>query len=316
MELNETHSGAGRQERTPERTETSSPPREPSSRSPETQRTPKTDADRASAISELLNGRTPEPDTASADGDQGPDPEDYGGEHLDDGPPEPQEGAQDADQQSPPPKPTTLKEAAERLGIEPEDAYKLTLTTGDGEGVTLGQMKDAYVAQETARRETAQREASLDERETAITRSQQLWAQLGDRLEHAIPRESRQQLAQHLDERNAREQRMLMQVAPELQDETVLNTFRDDVVKTLGKYGYKPHEVVIGDHRQALVIRDLIRAQKRLEALRDYKPERQPPRTKSGAKAAPTGSKARVVNKARHGTEADKVAGVSALLRG
>jgi len=290
-----------------------------SSSSPATRLTVSNDSERASAITALLHG---ERDTIGPEAEQTASPT---SEAAPDGvPDEPGDaaGPVSADEgegeglEAPLGKPATLKEAAEKLGMSAEDVYKLALTTGDGGSVTLGELKDAYVSQETARRETAKREADLDQRETAITRSQQLWAQLGDQLGQVIPEDARQQLAAHLDETNAREQRMLLQVAPELQDETQLNRFREDVVETLAQYGYRPQEIAIGDHRQALVLRDLIRAKKRLKALEDYKPDRKPPRAKAAGRGAPASSNAKIVERARRGTEADKVAGVSALLKG
>lgn len=296
--------------------ENGSTPREGSFNTPETRRT---DADRATEISSLLNQ---DPDTASDDlgsdsvaadrddrvsgGDAGADagPGGDGGD-----------GDQGDQEAAGAVKPRTFKEIAEKLGMTPEEVYKMALTTGDGEEVTLGALKDAYVSQETARRETVQREVDLDARETAITQSQRLWSQLGDQLGKVLPPDAMQQLTDHLQQTDERERRTLMQMAPELQDETKLQQFRDDVVETLGQYGYKPHEVVIGDHRQALVIRDLIRAQKRLKALSEYQPEQSPPRSKRGTQPAPQ-SQAKIINKARRGNEADKTAAVSAILKG
>lgn len=146
---------------------------------------------------------------------------------------------------------------------DPEEFYKTEITTGDGEKVTIGALKDAYQSQQATARETAKRAVALDERESALYLDQQLINTLGTAPTPAAV----QQYQQRLVERDTRERSSLLAAMPELKDAPVFEAFRKDVVDRLGKYGIRPNEVVINDHRQLLIVRDLIRAEARIKAL-------------------------------------------------
>jgi hypothetical protein len=296
MTTNEQLSTTGQPEEPVTPPESASPGQETSSTPPETQ-PPLTEAEKAKAVADLLNGA----DSATE---------------------RPEEPPGDPDDPAPAPEPKsapkTLSELAETLGASPEDVYKIELTTGDGEVVSIGDLKDGHRDRQAAQRETAEREAALDQRETAIIAEQRVWASIGESLEQSIPPEAREQLAQQMQERDRVERRRLMDAAPELQDQAKFEAFREDVVKTLGEYGYKPHEIVVGDHRQLMVLRDLIRTKKRLKDLLEYKPKQSPPggRKPTGRGNEPDGT-ARAISKAKSSPhEADKVAAVAALLKG
>lgn len=214
-------------------------------------------------------------------------------------------------------KPKTFSEAAEALGMEPKDLYALTLNTGDGEEVKIGDLKDAYQNRQAAERETAERAAALDERETALFQEQRLFAELGDDLAKHISPQKRQEMLTHLQEREARERQRLMQMMPELQDQATFEQFRDDVVGTLGKYGYKPHEIVVSDHRHLLVVRDLIRANKRIKSLLQLPKEGSKPPKASPPQGRGAGSQNRRGSKpSRPARGSEQVEAVSALIKG
>lgn len=272
---------------------------ETSSNSPETPPARMSDAEQAKAVAELLNGETPPAQTGEDPGD--PD--------LEDPAPEAKDAA---------PAPKTITDAAERLGIEPADLYGLEISTGDGETITLGKLKDAHQDRQTASRETAERQAALDARETGLIADQQLWAQLGETLTKALPPEQLQRLQSSQQAKHEHEHQMMVQTMPELQDTAKMDQFRLDVVDALKNYGYQPHEITVGDHRQLLVIRDLIRAKKRLKELSEFKPAQKAPKAQpgKGRGTMPSRRDALVGRAQRSGSEGDKVAAVAALLNG
>jgi hypothetical protein len=319
MTTNEQPLRSGQPEQTEQTSDPGSTASGTSSPSPETRPADPhlTEAEKAAAVTALLNGEPPKDDAA------GEDEGDGGGREPGDADPPRAEGddgagsAEPADVQQAPDAPATVQEAAERLGIDAADLYKLTITTGDGETVTLGDLKDAHQSRQAAERETAQRAAALDERETAIIAEQRLWAEMGDTLAQAITPEQRTALKERLDQRDAQERRLMVQAMPEMADPNTFAQFRDDAMQLLTDYGYKPHEVVVGDHRQLLILRDLMRAKKRLKDLASFKPRTEPPQSKKPQGRGRTSNRTAAVQRAmnsRH--EADKVAGVAALLNG
>ena len=322
--------------------ETPEAPKEPAkshfhSGTRERHNSPMNEADRAEAVANLLMGnspdgekgsvhaRAPEDEGASEDGRSTRAPATEDGEKpsglLDDVDmgDEYDPNAQENEGEQAPRKgkaPTTIAEAAEALGMEPKDLYKMELTTGDGETVTIGDLKDAYQNRQAAERETAERAAALDERETAIFQEHRLLTELGQDLEKALSPEKRQKLVQNLEARDARERQLLLDAMPELKDKAKFDQFRSDVVEALGKYGYDPHEIVVTDHRHLLIVRDLIRAHRRIKSLTSISSEQKPPKS-----APPQGRGAGSQNKRRskhvksHGST-DQVSAVASLIKG
>lgn len=174
--------------------------------------------------------------------------------------------------------PLTVSAVAEKLGIEAKDVYNLEVSTGDGEAVTLGKLKDAWQDRQQAARETARREASLDERETALTADSILYSQLGGDLEKALTPQMRQALVQRAQQSQTRERERALAAMPELRDQSVFEGFRSDLVKMLTGYGFRPQEMTISDHRMLLVLRDAMRTKARLEKLLAYEPSAPAPK--------------------------------------
>lgn len=278
-----------------------------SSSSPETPQT-QTETDQLRAVSDLLG-------SLGEGADQPPTPrsdEDAPGE----APAAPEgaergEGAEGAPDPAPAP-PASLSEAAERLGMEPSELYKLKLTTGDGETVSLGEIKDAWQDRAARERETAQRATELDTREAAVLADQRLWGELGDQLGQTLSAETRTQLQERLAERDRVERRKTLEAMPELADPARFDAFRDRVAGELEGYGYKPHEIVVGDHRHLVILRDLIRMKDRLAKLEEYRPEKPLPKAAKPRKPPPRSQ----VKPNAAASEAEKVSAVSQLLRG
>lgn len=266
-----------------------------------------TEKDKADAISDLLRGGTPEPQPGSGDV-----PSD--GEGGSDDPWMPPEGET---QESTEP-PSTLADLAEKLGMQPEQVYDLELTTGDGETVKLGALKDAYQNRQAEARESAKRAKALDERESALTADAQLWSAVAAEVGRHLTPQTKQRLRDREIQNDREERRRLAAAMPELNDPDVLDRFKRSFVETLQGYGFGPHEMHITDHRNVVLVRDLMRYKTRLDKLLSYEPQQEPPkaaRTK-GRDTGANGRQQQMINRAAHGTEKQKVDAISALLKG
>ncbi|MFT3973162.1 MAG: hypothetical protein QM699_06855 [Amaricoccus sp.] len=214
--------------------------------------------------------------------------------------------------------PSSLDELRDSLGLDDEALYKIKLNTGDGEAVTLGDLKDAYQDRSKAARETVKREAALDAREAALVADQQLWQEIGNQLGAAVKPETLNALKLRTQQHAAKEQQALFNAIPELRDEAVFKNWRGDLVKFLHEgYGFKPQEMVITDHRILLVLRDFMRTKSRLDKLLSFEPSQNPPSSKR-SKPPITGAakRSQLLSRARNGNDSQKVAAVSALLNG
>jgi hypothetical protein len=278
-------------------------------------RQPQTDSERTDAIAELL-GRAPEASAADRAKDLAQE-----GEERDSwvSPPETGDGAVgDAHEAGEGALPGTLSELSERLGLKPEQVYDLELTTGDGETVKLGALKDAWQDRQAEARETAKRAKALDEREAALVADRQLWDAIGTELQSRISPQLARELRGRMSREEGVEREKLMAAMPELKDPETLTRFNEKFLARLQKYGFTGAEIRVTDHRNVLLVRDLMRAEERLEKLLSYEPPKDPPKSQpsQGRSSGPSSTeRQRKLNaKARSGTEADKVKAVSALL--
>lgn len=256
------------------------------------------DAERADLVAGALEG--------GQDGEEGRDGEDAA---------ETAEGASRARSA-----PRTVKD----LGIPPEEFYKLELTTGDGEAVSIGAMKDAYADRQTAAREIATRSAELRDREVATASRASFLTEITDSLSGAVgPKlleKAATQLAAHRHEMHQRMWRNVIEAAPELADQRALGEFINDVAASVEPFGVSKGDLANNGHpglwRWA---RHMIQAERDLKRLMAYKPAAaDPPKTRSGSgRGEARGSSTQaMMNRARTGTESDKVRGVDAILRG
>ncbi len=275
------------------------------------------EAEKASAVASLLAGETgqgedgppggaeegQEAGIAGADGERGGlvDHSDSGGD-----------GAPDVDGHFAADGGLTPQAIAEGLGVEAAEVYDMDIPLGDdGETVKLGALKDAWQDRATAERESAEREAGLNEREAAIISDQQAWAMLA--AEGQLTPKVFERVRERIGERMNQEQGLLFDLVPELRDETKLDLFRRDLVRVMGQVGYQPHEVVLGDHRQGLLLRRFVQLEKENAAMKKQlrpKPPRTPKPQGRGKPAKPNFSAA------RRGNDSQKVAAVSQLLNG
>jgi hypothetical protein len=215
----------------------------------------------------------------------------------------------------------SIKGVAEKLGTTPEKLYEMEIGPGDGETVTLGALKDAYATRQAAELETAEQTAANRERETVLSRDQQLLGMAMQELGTRLTPQLEHRVRARADEMQAQQRQLMMQVLPELSDSAKLDSFRESVVTGLKEYGFQAHELNFSDHRMVWVLRDMMRDKAELKALRANKPKPEPkplPRTHRPRGKTGTGGGAQAaINRARDsGLESDKLAAVGALLKG
>lgn len=259
---------------------------------------PRSDAERAAMISGILSGETSPP--------AGADP---GGPPDDQTPPDP-----NSDDAPPRPKPKTLQDAAESLGLSVDELYGLDVGLG-GEGgtVTIGGLKDAYARQADDAREIANKALDLQGREIAHQQKMRLWDQLGDRLQQVVPPQLWQQIQTSERNRMADEERKFFQKAPELQDETKLRAFREGMVEILGQFDFSPAEVAVYDHRHLMFLRWAMEQDKILKRYRALEgkpatPKAAPPQGRGMTQPKPA------QGSVKHAGNAQAVSAISSLL--
>ena len=262
------------------------------------------DDEAVDAIAALMAGDEPAPpaDTGPLSGDG--EPVEGGGEG---------EGEAEGDK---PPELGRLDELAAKLDMPLEKVYDLELTTGDGEAVKLGDLKDAWQDRESAARETVQRSAALDTRETEIMAEATLWGQLGQHFQQVLPEGAKAELARRQEAKQARERNMLMDAIPEFQDPAKFAAFRDDAVEALSAYGFKPHELTINDHRLLVVLRDFTRNKARLDKLLSFDPKAaKPDADRPSRRTSQRSVDKRALQRAATGSETDKVDAIARLIK-
>ena len=284
-------------------------------------------------ITDLLSGDAPEdstePRSESSEGhadDLGPDipeegegapetREDHEPEYEADGDP----GADQGDTPGQTAAPGSLAELAQRLDMEPADLYNVELTTGDGDAVTIGQLKDAWQDREAGTRETEARAAALDERETAVAVDQQLMARIVQDLGHTLTPQQRAAIERVSHRRDDQFRAEMLAAMPELKDEHSRTGFEEQAASLLREYNVPPHQVRMDHAGMVVMMRDFMRARDQLEKLKKYRPPQKAAKSarSQGRGANPgKGQRERMIENARGGTTEQQVAGVSALLNG
>jgi len=301
----------------------------PSSSATRKSSSPLTEAQKAAAVGDLLSGKVPDkpPETSQetpATTQSGNDAEQSSGSHRPDDDParvgaEGSSSSPDADIESA--GGITIKELATQLGTSPKKLYEsLEIGLADGETITLSEMKNQFKRQDAVTREYAERDQQLSQREAQMLENLQLLQSVQSDLAGKLSPEVVQQLQTRTRKQEVAEQQLLFQAAPELRDSAKLDSFRSDVAEAMGTFGFKPHELVIRDHRIALAMRDYVRVKRQLNDLLALNPDQQPPKShkpqRGNSKTAAKHKRAATQNRARGGTQADKVAAVNQILKG
>jgi len=219
------------------------------------------------------------------------------------------------------PGPASAKDALEALiATDKAAAYDVAIfNTGDGEPVTLGQLKDAWQDRETATRETVAKAAALDARESEILAHQTLISEMGDAIETHIPPELVSQYASRMQAEAGRERRKALETMPELADPTVYEAFRNEAAEYVKQFGYRPEELVIRDHRMLRVLKQAMNDRKRLQKLLDFKPAHKAPASlkQSARRGDGGGETQQAIERAKKtGSQGDQLAAISKLIGG
>lgn len=287
---------------------------EPGNSSPDAE-TRLTEPQKLDAISALLAGAPPpDVDPAPAEGDevQGggdgqpvvPEPEDL---EAAGGDPEAAGQVEQGDT------PLTPADLADKLDLPVDQVYEMDIPTGDGEVVKLGDLKDHWQNQQRVERESAERTAQLDEREARIITDQQVWSVLA--MKGQLPPQALREAQQQVQSSIQAETDKLLNLVPDFQDEAKMDTFRREAVRALGTVGFKPHEVMMADHRHALFVRRFLQLEAENKALKK-KSEPKPPR--AGKPNGRQSAKQRSVpaNASTYGPNAGQVGAITKLISG
>lgn len=220
-------------------------------------------------------------------------------------------------------KPSSAIEAAEALGMSPDEFYNLAVAFGDnGPPETLGALKDARVNARTASAEIAEKEAVMIERESAIRAREYETDTLREMMHGRLSPERQAQVDEAIRQRRMREDAAsaveLRRMMPEVQDPAFMEGFTRHLEDVGTRHGFSPAEIAgMRDPRLFTVLKELMDTRAALERLRKVDPERvkeQPRITQPQGRGASDDS---AINRAkRSGRQADQVSAISSILRG
>lgn len=207
----------------------------------------------------------------------------------------------------------SLKDVAAKLDVDPAKLYELDIPMGDGESLTLGELKDAIHNQKEWTTESAQRELEYSERGAKLARDQQELAYLRQELVGKVDPAVIQQAQQQMQVDLVREQQLLTHALPKFKDPAFYETWRNQAVDHAQTYGFRPEELQITDHRMIVMMADHMKLKDQLKKLASVKPTRkQPPVTRR--KGANNQAKPQVSR--RHNTRQGEIDQVAQLLKG
>lgn len=255
------------------------------------------------AISELITGGDPgesEPqqdaDAQQIDEQQNPgEPEDVG-----------QEGPED-----------TAADDTEAQQID----YDLEVPMPDGlEAQTIGQLKDHYREHQDLEQERVEWETHQSEQQLELMAARRQLVELAEMLQDVKPEviDHVQQLQQRKSEQEAE---LLLQTFPAWADADKKAAARQEQLDTFKQYGFSEWEYSsIQDHRVIKALHDLAQYRKReaagkakKEQLKAAIPKGQKPPVRKQTSAQ---QRAALIQRAKRGTETDKVAAISSLISG
>ena len=166
-------------------------------------------------------------------------------------------------------KPVTFKELAESMGVEPKELYGVEFPLGNGESVTLGDMKDAYKAHQTlvAEREDYEAKKLQSEQEMMVANRQlQQLMTLGVKSGTVTQELLETANAVH-QETMRRENALLTRAIPEWQDPQVRSADWQAMVDHVEGYGKSEAWLKsIGDHVSLKILHDAVKYQNRVKA--------------------------------------------------
>jgi hypothetical protein len=265
-----------------------------------TDETPTSHDERRDAVSELIRGQDSElsGNTASGGGEgtQREEEEtggsDSGGSELDIPQPDTVPGV-DADTEGSEEGSDTItvKGLAEHLEIEPGELYELEIPIGEGETISLGDMKDQYKKYGSAKEyeERVQKADDKYHKQVLATRAE-LNAILG-----AIPEEIRANVMSVGRERSQQytidQGKQVLEAIPEWADVDSRAKDRDSIIAMGSEYGFsEPEMTFTQDHRALRMLRDFAKMRNKVSEM-DTAAKRKP-----GKIGAPGKTKGKAVN--------------------
>lgn len=210
----------------------------------ETAPTPPQPEDHSPSLEDLL--KDPEPETVGQ-GDAGETQQKA----------EPQEGVS----------PKTLKDWAEKLGVDAKDLYAIEVPMADGKGVTLGELKDQFAQGDDLTRRELEFEERRVRQEADWTRAQTELKTLIQALPPKALSEQALQLVRQKAEVELRSEReATLRTIPEWGDETRREAELQGMVEMLSDYGFSPNYLQEAfSHRLIRFVRDAYLRKQRVE---------------------------------------------------
>ena len=216
------------------------------------------------SLADLLND--PEPETGSHEGAAGESPSKAE-------PPKAPQGA-----------PKDFKALAERLGIESRDLYAVEVPMSDGQGVSLGKLKDAWAEREEFTRRELEFAETKAKQEADWTRSQQELREILSALpKNAITPQVLELVRNKVAAEQQIERGATLRAIPEWADEGRRDADIKGMVEMLEGYGFSPQFLqTVQSHKMLKFIRDAWQRKERVErALAQVQPVKRPGTEKS-----------------------------------
>ena len=215
----------------------------------------------------------------------------------------------------------TLAGLAERLGVKPDEIYKMQIPMrDDGTMVTLGELKD----QAGKALDLDAMTVEIDERRTAfendMLRSRQQLNDIVSLLPEVPPALVERARAAQIEVAD-RERNALLEVMPAWRDDAVYQSARDDILAAVADYGFQRFDLdAVVDHRLTKLLHDFAGMKKRIAAANAKAKEIRDALPKGGKRVSEKATRKRTrdaaAEKARTGSTGDKVAAVGQLLLG
>lgn len=163
--------------------------------------------------------------------------------------------------------PKGLHALAERLGAKPEDLYAIEVPMADGKAVKLGELKDAFAAQE----EVTRRELEIEERrakyDAELTRAKsELETLMAGLPKEALKPEVLDRIRKDALASRERERVATLEAIPEWSDEARRTNELKGIVEMMTDYGFPPNYLERNlDHRIIRLVRDSYLRKVRIE---------------------------------------------------
>ena len=252
------------------------------------------------AISELITGGDPVESEQQQDAEAPQDDEQL------------QETAEQADE-------LVEQEQADDDTEAPQVDYDQEIPMPDGmENMTVGQLKDHFREHQDLQQERNDWEAQQGEQQLELMAARRQLVELAELMADVKPEvvDHVQQMIQRNDEHEAE---LLLKTFPAWADADKKAAARAEQLETFKQYGFSEWEYSsIKDHRVIKALHDLAQFRKReaagkakREQLRAEVPKGQKPQTR---KQTPAQQRAAKIQRAKRGTETDKISAISSLI--